>query len=164
MTFLLKFKGIKFVLFIYFLIFTLGCNSEKKQKGYFLVSYYYMQDGVYNIELCKFNNYKVKKTLEENLANTDKMQCFVIPYSDYDDNFKYIQQLRGIKKKNKFKEILCRVDFEIVDTNPLSYHFSNKDSFIYDSIMIKIDYYFLSMYGDKVIFHHFEPIDSITLK
>jgi len=71
--------------------FSSGCNSEKKQNGYSLARYYYSQDGVYNMELYMFNNYEAKKSLKENLAKINLIQCFVFPITKNDNNFKFIQ-------------------------------------------------------------------------
>lgn len=159
-----KHKGSSLVFCLFLLIFASGCNSEKRQKGYFWANYYYTHDGVVNMELYKIENYDFKKSIQENLEKIDRVKCFVTPYSEYDHNYQYVQQLIEIREKNKFKRILCKVDFEIADTNALLYHSIGSDSVKFDSFTIKCDYYFLSTISDKIIFHHFEPIESVILK
>lgn len=161
-----KYKESSLIFYLFLLFFASGCTSENRQKGYFLVNYYYTNHGVYNMRLYKIEDYNVKKSIQENLKNIDSLTCFEIPLPEYDHNYKYVQQLREIRKKNKFKDILCKVDFEIVDTNMLSDYSVGSDSVKFDSFMIKVGYYFLSTISDsdKVIFHHFEPIESVILK
>lgn len=157
-----KHKVIRLALYLILLILALGCNSENRQKGYFLVNYYYTHDELAIMRLYKIDNYNLKKSIQDNLKNIDTLKCFEIPFPEWEYNYKYILQLRGIRKKSKFADILCRVDFEITDTNALFYNRS--DSVKFDSVTIKCDYYHLSLIRDMVIFHHFEPIEHVVLK
>ncbi len=153
---------IKLISYLFLLILALGCNSENRQKGYFLVNYYYTHDDLAIMRLCKIDNYNLKKSLHDNLKNINTLKCFEIPFPEWEYNYKYIKQLRGIRKKSKFADILCRVDFETTDANALLY--IRSDSVKFDSFTIKYDYYHLPLIRDMVIFHHFEPIEHVVLK
>src|SRR5690606_12814761 len=142
--------------------FSSGCNSEKKQNGYSLARYYYSQDGVYNMELYMFNNYEAKKSLKENLAKINLIQCFVFPITKNNNNYKFIQKLPRIKEQKSLKAILCEVDFEVKDENGLQHHFSRSEHVKFDSFTIQCDYYFLSF--ANIDFHKFKLIEDIVLK
>jgi hypothetical protein len=158
-----KQKTSKLLSFI-LLFLILGCHSENRQKGFFLTDYYYTGDGGYNLEFYKIDDYNEKKILNENLKSTTKIKCFVIPISEFDSNYKFLQYLIKFGEKFKFKHILCYADFEIVDSNSLSYHFQRSDSVMFGKYFYKCDYYFLSMISDKVVFYHFKPIENEVLK
>ncbi len=159
-----KYKESSLIFYLFLLFFVSGCTSENRQKGYFLVNYAYLNDGLTNMLLCKIEHYNPKKNIAENLKGINEMKCIGIAYSERDENYKYIRQLKEINKRNKFESILCKTDFEIVDSNSLSDFFYAQDISTIDSFTINCNYYILSSISDKVIFHYFEPIEDVILK
>jgi hypothetical protein len=159
-----KYKESSLIFYLFLLFFASGCTSENRQKGYFLVNYAYLNDGLTNMLLCKIEDYNPKKNITENLRGVNEMQCIGIGYSAEDENYKYIRQLKEINKRNRFEFILCKVDFQFTDTSNLSDFFYTQDISTIDSFAINCNYYILSSIRDKVIFHHFEPIKDVIVK